>query len=173
MDIKKILSFYNVSPVTVNTLLKMNLHQNVNLSYVIDEITKKGIDLKTIPLGVLSQVTFTEHAIFNTFTIDDIFFILIGLLNLIIILCRNNKVFDDTKYKFSNKTKQLLKSISQNLNTFLGFIFIIYGFYMIKMLLFEKQFILVSRYVYVYTYLFAGFAIISMFIKNTILPKFI
>lgn len=161
------LKIYNDENVFKN-ISNLSLNQNANLQYVVDELQKKSIDLKTITLGTLSRATYTDYAVFKNITFDDIFFSIIAIITVILIILQNYKLLDKTKYKLSKNTRKNIKNVHSNINCILGFVYVLYGLYMIKMLVFEKNNILVSRYMYVYTYLLAGLTIIIGFFNINI-----
>ena len=146
-----------------NNILKIvnsiNIHQNIKLDYVVNEIIKKNINLKDIELGTLSRITYSDYTKYINLTIDDIFFIITIIFTLILILLKNDE-FLIKVLKISNSNKQKIKKIYNIINYILGFFYIIYAIYMIKMLLYNKHYILVSRYIYLFTYMLAGLTII-------------
>ena len=152
---------FNVSTDVLTKINKINVHQNVSLDYAINELNKQNINLKDVPLGFLGKITFTEYKFFHNITIDDIFFIIISMSTLLLIILRNTNFVENKKFKFSKKTKDTINLIIKYLNYFLGFIYIFYFIYMIKLVLCEKQFILISRYSFMYTYLITGITLLS------------
>ena len=163
--IKKIYNkFFSPFNICKETLIKLNdvkLNQNNTLDHVINEFTKKDIDIKEIPLGVLSRITFTEFTYFHNITFDDIFFGIINFLNISLIIAQNINKIENKNFKFSDKTKEYINYIQKYINIFLGFIYILYAIYIIKLVLFDKQFILTSRYTYLFTYITTGLSLIS------------
>ena len=157
----KFLNTFNVSNDVFNNISKININQNASLDYVINELNKNNIDLKKLPIGLLSKITFTEFKYFNNITIDEIFFIIISFITLIIIMLRNYNFIESRKFNFSKKTKKIFKKFSKYLNYFLGFIYLLYSIYMIKLIFCNKQFILISRYSYMYTYFITGITLLS------------
>jgi hypothetical protein len=157
----KIFNTFNVSNDVLNNISKININQNASLDYVINELNKNNIDLKKLPIGLLSKITFTEFKFFNNITIDEIFFIIISFITLIIIMLRNYNFIESRKFNFSKQTKKIFKKFTKYLNYFLGFIYLLYSIYMIKLIFCNKQFILISRYSYMYTYFITGITLLS------------
>jgi hypothetical protein len=158
---QKIFSSFNISKDTLLQLTDIKLNQNCSLNYAINELNKKQIDTKKVPLGVLSRLTFTEFTYFHNITFDDIFFGTISFLTLLLLIIQNINNFENNNFKFSDKTKEQINTVKKIINTILGFIYIIYAIYMIKLVLVDKQFILISRYTYLFTYIATGFTILN------------
>jgi len=145
-------------------LSKLHLNQNLNLNYVNEQIAKYSIDPNKVNLGILSKLTFTEQSSFSTLSKDDIFLLLITLLLFFIIIFKNLKFYDKIIGKIAKKTKKDINETRKLFNYILGFIYIIYSIYMIKLIFSDKQYILSSRIVAIMTYGLAGGSIfLSLF----------
>jgi hypothetical protein len=141
-----------------------NLNQNIKLDYVINKVNDHKLDITSISLGTLSKMTYSKYNLFLSMTYDDIFIFTIIFLNFIILILKNKEMH--IALKLSDKNKENLELYSKYINYFLGFIFIIYTLFMLYMILCEKSYILVNRFSYIYTYLFAAIAIFSLNANN-------
>ena len=148
---------------TYRKLSKLHLNQNLNLNYVNEQIAKYSIDPNKVNLGILSKLTFTEQSSFSTLSKDDIFLLLITFLLFSIIVFKNLKMYSKFIGKIATKTKKDLKETRKLFNYILGFIYIIYSVYMIKLIFSDKQYILSSRIVSIMTYSLAGGSILLSF----------
>jgi len=141
----------------------LHLHQNVNLSYVMEQLTKHSIDPNKVNLGVLSKITFSEISQFRTLSTDDLFLILINFFILVTVILKHFGVFEKVVGKIANSTKSDINDARVFVRYFLGLIYIIYTFYMIKLVFSNKQYILTSRIIYIFTYGIAGITIAISF----------
>jgi hypothetical protein len=158
-----LLNPFNVTNDIFNKINKLNLNQNITLDHVINELHKKDINIKNISLGLLSKATFTEPSYFQNITFDDLFLFLISILTFILVISKNYNTIENSNFKFSKKVKQRIRFIKKILKYFLGFIYILYGLYMIKLVLSNKQFILTNRYIYIYTYIITGLTLLKLY----------
>lgn len=142
---------------------KLNLHQNVNLTYVNEQLSKHSIDPNKVNLGILSKITFSEISAFKALSTDDLFLMLISLSILITIILKNTGLYEKLIGKIAARTKKDIKNVRRIVNYVLGFLYLIYSIYMIKLIFSNKQYILASRMVYVVTYGIAGVSIIISF----------
>ena len=137
----------------------LHLHQNVNLNYVMEQLSKHSIDPNKVNLGVLSKITFSEISSFRALSTDDIFLLLINFFMIITIILKNIGIFEKIIGKIATKTKTDIKDIRKFINYFLGLVYIIYSIYMIKLVLSNKQYILANRTIHIFTYGIAGITI--------------
>lgn len=137
----------------------LHLHQNVNLSYLMNQFDKHSIDPTKVNLGTLAKITFSEISPFKTLSTDDLFLILINFFLLITIILKYAGAFDKIIGKISKSTKTDIKSTKKFITYLLGFIYIVYTFYMGKLIFSNKQYILTSRIIYIFTYGIAGITI--------------
>jgi hypothetical protein len=141
----------------------LHLHQNVNLTYVMEQFEKHSIDPNKVNIGVLSKITFSEISQFRTLSTDDLFLILISFFMLITIILKYTGIFEKVVGKISEKTKIDIEEARTFINYFLGLVYIMYAFYMIKLVLSNKQYILTSRIIHIFTYGIAGITILISF----------
>jgi hypothetical protein len=156
--------FFNSFPVTPDVFNKMNklhINQNVSVNEVVNELNKNKINLKDVPIGFLSKITFTEYHFFTNSTIDEVFFIIMSICTLILVILRNYNFVESRRFNFSKEAKKKFKKYIRYVNYFLGFIYIIYSIYMIRLVFCKKEFILISRYTYMYTYFITGITLLS------------
>jgi len=146
-------------------LSNLHLHQNLNLAYVMEQLTKHSIDPNKVNLGVLSKITFSEISQFRTLSTDDLFLILISFFMLIVVILKHAGIFEKVTGKIADSTKTDINEARTFVTYFLGLIYIIYSFYMIKLVLSKKQYILSSRIIYIFTYGVAGITIAISFFK--------
>jgi len=160
---KHLLNPFNDTDNIFNKINKLNLNQNITLDHAINELHKKDINIKNISLGLLSKATFTEPSYFQNITFDDIFLLLISILTFMLVISKNYNIIENTNFKFSKEIKQIIRFIKKILKYLLGFIYILYGFYMIKLVLSNKEFILTSRYIYIYTYIITSLTLLKLY----------
>jgi hypothetical protein len=154
----------------IKILDKLNFHQDVKLLDAINSMNQNNIDPKNIPIGMLSKISMSEFSFINDFTIDDIFLYIITFLNIIIIICSNKYIIENSIYKCSNETKQKILDINKYINIILGIILIIYAIYMYRMLYVNKNYMLVNRKNYIFIYLVTA---ISIFLTSINLNRYI
>ena len=159
--INKIFNSFPVTQDVFNKLNKININQNVSVNDVINELNKNNIDLKEVPIGLVSKITFTEYKFFNDITVDEVFFIIISICTLLLIMLRNYNFVESRRFNFTKDTKKKFKKYIKFINYFLGFIYLTYSIYMIKLVFCDKQYILISRYTYMYTYFITGITLLS------------
>lgn len=160
--------FFNIfNPYTtnvdfINKINKIKLHQNITLNNVINELNKNKIDLKEIPIGLLGKITFTEQSYFKNITFDDIFFITITILSIILIISKNYTFIENKfKFKFSENPTKIFLFIQNKSKFILGFVYIAYSLYMIKLLFNNKQYILINRISFIISYFISGLTLIA------------
>ena len=141
----------------------LNLHQQVNLAYLNDQIAKNSIDPTKVNLGLLSKITFSEQSTFRGLSTDDLFIMLISMSLFVTFILRNTGIYEKLLGKIATSTKKDIKEIRKFINYGLGFLYLIYSLYMIKLIFSNKQYILASRMVYVATYGIAGITIAISF----------
>lgn len=144
-------------------IANLHLHQNVNLTYVMEQLSKHSIDPNKVNLGVLSKITFSEISQFRTLSTDDLFLILINFFMLVIVILKHVGAFEKVVGKIAESTKSDIRDTRDFMTYFLGLIYIIYAFYMIKLVFSNKQYILTSRIIYIFTYGIAGITIAIAF----------
>lgn len=144
-------------------IANLHLHQNVSLSYVMEQLTKHSIDPNKVNLGTLSKITFSEISQFKTLSTDDLFLILINFFMLVTIILKHTIVFEKIIGKIAESTKSDIEDTRTFITYFLGLIYLIYAFYMFKLFMSNKQYILTSRVVYIFTYGIAGITIAIAF----------
>jgi len=147
-------------------LSNLHLHQNISLEYVNSQLIKHQIDPNKVNLGVLSKITFSEISNFRTLSTDDIFLIIINFFLLSIVFLKYVGIYEKIVGKISENTKTDIKDLRKMLRYFIGFLYLIYSFYMIKLIFSNKQYILTSRIVYIFTYGLAGITIAISFFQN-------
>ncbi len=147
-------------------LSNLHLHQNISLEYVNAQLSKHQIDPKKVNLGVLSKITFSELSNFRTLSTDDIFIMIINFFLLAIVLLKYVGIYEKIIGEISQNTKTDIKDLRKMLRYFIGFLYVIYSFYMIKLIFSNKQYILTSRIVYLFTYGIAGITIAVSFFQN-------
>ena len=96
---------------------------------------------------------------FNTLSMDDLFFIIINFCMMISIILKNIGVFEKIFGKMNKTTKTDIEESNNLITYFMGLIYLIYSIYMIKLIIYNKQYILTSRIVYIFTYIVAGVTI--------------
>jgi hypothetical protein len=144
----------------------LHLHQNVSLNYVNNQLAKHQIDPNKVNLGILSKITFSELSNFKTLSTDDIFLLIINFILLSIVILKYVGKFEKILGKISQKTKTDIKDLRKMLRYFMGLLYLIYSFYMIKLIFSNKQYILTSRIVYLFTYGVAGITIAVSFFQE-------
>jgi hypothetical protein len=159
--IYRIFNSFPATPEVFNKMNKLHINQNVSVNDVVNILNNNNIDLKEVPIGLVSKITFTEYKFFNDISIDDVFFIIISLCTLFLIMLRNYNFVESKRFNFSKETKQKFKKYIRFINYFLGLIYIIYAIYMIRLVHCKKEFILISRYSYMYIYFISGITLIS------------
>lgn len=147
-------------------IANLHLHQNISLDYVNAQLVKHQIDPNKVNLGVLSKITFSELSNFRTLSTDDLFLIIINFFLLAIVVLKYVGIYEKVIGKISENTKTDIKDLRKMLRYFIGFIYIIYSIYMIKLIFSNKQYILTSRIVYLFTYGLAGITIAVSFIQT-------
>jgi hypothetical protein len=147
-------------------LSNLHLHQNISLDYVNAQLAKHQIDPTKVNLGILSKITFSEFSNFRTLTNDDIFIILINFFLLAIVFLKYVGVYEKVMGKISKNTKTDIKDLRKMFRYFTGFLYIAYSIYMVKLIFSNKQYILTSRIVYLFTYALAGITISISFFQN-------
>jgi len=147
-------------------LSNLQFHQNVSLGYVNSQLAKYQIDPNKVNLGTLSKITFSEISNFKTLSTDDIFILTINFVMLGIILLKYVGIYEKIVGKLSEKTKTDFNDLKEMLNYFIGFLYLIYSFYMIRLIFSNKQFVLTSRMAYLFTYGIAGVTIALSFFQN-------
>jgi hypothetical protein len=159
--IHRIFNSFPVTPEIFNKMNKLNINQNVSVNDVVNILNNNKIDLKEVPIGLVSKITFTEYKFFNDISIDDVFFIIISLCTLFLIILRNYNFVESKRFNFSKETKQKIRKYIRFINYFLGLVYIIYAIYMIRLVYCKKEFILISRYSYMYIYFISGITLMS------------
>jgi len=78
------------------------------------------------------------------------------------IIERHPKLVAEGKRQWStSEAKKKFKKYIRYVNYFLGFIYLVYSIYMIRLVFCKKEFILISRYSYMYIYFVTGITLIS------------
>lgn len=144
-------------------LTNLNLHQQVNLAYVNNQLAKHSIDPTKVNLGLLSKITFSEHSVINGLSTDDLFIMLISFSLIITIILKNTKIYEKLIGKLAIRTKKDINSTRRTINYILGFLYLVYSIYMIKLIFSNKQYILASRMIYIITYAVTGITIAISF----------
>ncbi len=147
-------------------LANLHLHQNISLEHVNTQLAKHQISPSKVNLGVLSKITFSELSNFRTLSTDDVFLIIINFFLISIVILKYVGIYEKIIGKISENTKTDIKDLRKMLRYFIGFLYIIYSFYMVKLILSNKQYILTSRIVYLFTYGIAGITIAVSFFQN-------
>jgi hypothetical protein len=147
-------------------LANLHLHQNISLEYVNTQLAKHQINPSKVNLGVLSKITFSELSNFRTLSTDDVFLIIINFFLISIVILKYVGIYEKIIGKISENTKTDIKDLRKMLRYFIGLLYIIYSFYMVKLILSNKQYILTSRIVYLFTYGIAGITIAISFFQN-------
>jgi hypothetical protein len=147
-------------------LSNLHLHQNISLSYVTDQLVKHQIDPNKVNLGVLSKITFSEISNFRTLSTDDLFLMIINFFLLGVVILKYVGIYEKIVGKISENTKTDIRELRSTLRYFIGFIYLVYSIYMIKLIFSNKQYILTSRIVYLFTYGIAGITIAVSFFQN-------
>ena len=147
-------------------LANLHLHQNISLEYVNTQLAKHQINPSKVNLGVLSKITFSELSNFRTLSTDDVFLIIINFFLISIVILKYVGIYEKIIGKISENTKTDIKDLRKMLRYFIGLLYIIYSFYMVKLILSNKQYILTSRIVYLFTYGIAGITISISFFQN-------